>query len=54
MDTSGSSRLPIVEIIVGASEMTQALVKSVSLLLRRYGYSAVDVYESKVPIRWQE
>jgi len=44
-------RLPIVEVIVGASTMTPAAVKSVKLLVDRYGYSNVKVSESAVPLR---
>lgn len=44
-------RLPISEVIVGASTFGAQSRKSVEMLLRRYGYDRVELKESAVPFR---
>ena len=49
--TSDPRRLPISEVIVGASSLGQQSKNSVELLLSRYGYKGGEVKESSVPYR---
>jgi len=50
-DGSGSGRLPLKEVIVGAGVFSVQGIKSVELLLRKYGYTEVEVRRSAVPFR---
>lgn len=46
------TNLPITEIIVQSARQDERARKSIELLLRRYGYDGVKIFDSKVPFRF--
>lgn len=47
----GGPKLPILQVIVGASRADDQAIKSARMMLQRFGYNGIDVELSHIPLR---